>query len=201
MLAQVSYDAFGDNRTSFREIDWKVPIFCGRAVQKTPNASYTPTAPAAPLRRRAPSARSRSPPTVRLEFSAPRSHKRLAFSSQALKTWRRYLQTYRTYHVDRRACREQRPYHRRVPPARRRVQGAQASGAPVLGLGVGARGEERGGGASVALLARDLRRPPRVLEARVLEAPVHGRNILDHWGSEPERGPRLFWASSARVSL
>jgi hypothetical protein len=35
-----SYDAFGDNRTSLRELEWKTPIFCGREVRKTPNALY-----------------------------------------------------------------------------------------------------------------------------------------------------------------
>ena len=34
------YDAFGNNRPSFREREWKTPIFCGREVRKTPNASY-----------------------------------------------------------------------------------------------------------------------------------------------------------------
>jgi hypothetical protein len=34
------YDAFEDNRTFFREREsWKYPIFDGRAVRKTPNAS------------------------------------------------------------------------------------------------------------------------------------------------------------------
>ena len=32
---------------------------------------------------------------MRLEFSAPLSHNRLAFSIQAPEKWRRYLQTYR----------------------------------------------------------------------------------------------------------
>jgi hypothetical protein len=34
------YDAFGDNRTSFRELERKTPIFYGREVQKISNASY-----------------------------------------------------------------------------------------------------------------------------------------------------------------
>jgi hypothetical protein len=36
----LTYSAFGDNRTSFRQLGWKTPIFYGREVQKTPNALY-----------------------------------------------------------------------------------------------------------------------------------------------------------------
>jgi hypothetical protein len=38
----VSHDAFGVFWTSFRELEWKTPIFYGREVQKTPNASCIP---------------------------------------------------------------------------------------------------------------------------------------------------------------
>jgi tetratricopeptide (TPR) repeat protein len=31
---RATYDAFGDNWTSFRELEWKIPIFYGRAVRK-----------------------------------------------------------------------------------------------------------------------------------------------------------------------
>ena len=34
------YDAFGDNLTWFRELEWKTQIFCGREVWKNPNALY-----------------------------------------------------------------------------------------------------------------------------------------------------------------
>ena len=39
-LTAHGYDAFGDNWTSFRELEWKAQIFCGREVRKTPKASY-----------------------------------------------------------------------------------------------------------------------------------------------------------------
>ena len=34
------YDALGDTRTSFRELEWTMPNFYGREVRNTPNASY-----------------------------------------------------------------------------------------------------------------------------------------------------------------
>ena len=33
------HDAFGDIGATFRELEWKRPIFSGRVVAKTPNAS------------------------------------------------------------------------------------------------------------------------------------------------------------------
>ena len=32
----------GDNCSVSRKLDWKPPMFAGRMLQKTPNASYTP---------------------------------------------------------------------------------------------------------------------------------------------------------------
>jgi hypothetical protein len=35
-----SHGAFEDNRNSFRELEWKTLIFCGREVRKAPNPSH-----------------------------------------------------------------------------------------------------------------------------------------------------------------
>jgi hypothetical protein len=37
--AALRYDAFEDIGTIFRYLEWKTPIFSGRVVPKTPNAS------------------------------------------------------------------------------------------------------------------------------------------------------------------